>query len=242
MTGCARLASNRRKAKLQLAAFATLFCQRIGPDLDMHGARFRALAALHQPGCAVAARTPEPAAFPARARIVNAPVEALGKEAERIGNTQHYHLPILEGDEAVVEVGCGDRNVFAEADRVVVIDPGVVARLGARTLEPFEAGARIFEVGEALRAVVAGRARAIQRVLAFAAVEADQAAVRARAPEHAVLVDVTAANADAFLRNSVKLRQFGLGIEAHEARLADEYVDGVPDRAVGRMRHHGVGA
>src|SRR4051812_11207151 len=231
----------RHGAAVRLGA-GPLLCQRVRANLNMHRARLRTFAALHQPGCAVTARTPQASAFPARARIVNAPVEALGKKAERIGNAQHHHLPVLEGDETVIEVGGGDRDVFAEADRVVVIDPGVIARLGARALEPFEAGTRIFEVGEALRAVIAVCIRPVQRVLAFAAIEADQAAVRARAPEHAVLVDVAAANADAFLRNGIELRQFGLGIEAHEAGLTNERVDGVPDRAVGRMRHHGVRA
>src|SRR5262249_36161749 len=156
--------------------------QRIRPHLDMNRARFRALAAFHQPRRAVAARTPEPAAFPARARIVDAPVEALGKETERIGNAQHDHLPVLEADGAFGEVGGGDRNVLAEADRGVMIDPGVVARLRARVLEPFEARPRILEERESLRAMVAGRVRPVQRVLAFLAMEADQAAVRARAP------------------------------------------------------------
>jgi hypothetical protein len=53
--------------------------------------------------------------------------------------------------------------------------------------------------------VVAGRARPIQRVLAFAAIEADQAAVRARTPEHAVLVDVSAANADELSQEHAEL-------------------------------------
>src|SRR5207237_9166702 len=127
-----------RARELRIAAWPReLFRQRIGPDLDMHRAWFGALAAFHQPGCAVAARTPEPAAFPACAWIVNSAVEALGKEAERIGNAQHDHLPVLEGDEAIVEVGGGDWNVLAEADRVVMIDPGVVARLRDRDRGPF---------------------------------------------------------------------------------------------------------
>src|SRR5207244_5351718 len=191
-----------------------LFCQRIGPDLDMHGARPGAFAALHQPWNAIAARAPEPAALPAGIRIIDAAVETFGKKAQRIGHAQHDHLAVLEGDETVVEVGGGDRNILAEADRVVMIDPGVIARLGARVLEPFEARARIFEIREALRAVVAGRVRAVQRVLAFLAIESDQAAVRARAPEHAVPVDVSAANADAFLRDGVKFGKLCLWIEA----------------------------
>src|SRR5262249_21353607 len=51
-------------------------------------------------------------------------------------------------------------------------------------------------------------------------------------------VDVAAAHANALLRNDVELRELGLGIETQEAGRA--VVDGVPDRAVGRMRHHGI--
>src|SRR3984893_252718 len=54
--------------------------QRIGPKLDVHGARHRALAAFLEPGRAVAIGAPQPAAFPAGVRIVDPTIEALGIE------------------------------------------------------------------------------------------------------------------------------------------------------------------
>src|SRR5439155_7964983 len=94
---------------------------------------------------------------------------------------------------------------------------------------------------EPFGAVVTRRLRTVERPLALASVEADQRTVRPRSPHHAVLVDVTAAHPDAFLRNGVELGELDLGVEAQEAGTADEHVEGVPDRAVGGMRHHGIG-
>src|SRR5262245_50423779 len=105
--------------------------QRIRPHLDMHRPWLAALAALHEPRRAVSVRAPESAALPARVRIVDAPIESLGVEPQRIRDAQHDHLAVLQRDEAVVQVGGGHRNVVAEPQRVVLIYPGVIARLGA---------------------------------------------------------------------------------------------------------------
>src|ERR1035438_1729674 len=164
------------------AARGALLRQRIGPQLDMHGARLRALAALHQPRRAIAARAPEPAALPARVGVVDAPVEALGKEAQGVGDAHHDHLAVLQRHESVVEVGGGNRNVLAQAQRVVLVDPGVVARLRAGVFEALEARARIPVIGETFLAVITSRIRPVERALALAAVETDQRAVRARTP------------------------------------------------------------
>ena len=139
----ARIGANKRKP-LQETDGASLgnrsVSQQIRADLDMNGTRARALAAFHQPRRAVAIGAPESAALPAGIRIVDAAVEAFGVEAHRVRNTQHDHLAVLQGDEAVVEVGRGDRNVLAEPNRVVLIDPGVVARLDAFILEALKPG------------------------------------------------------------------------------------------------------
>src|SRR3954452_17225018 len=103
--------------------------QRVGPDLDMHGAGFRTLAAFLQPGRAVAVRAPQAPALPAGVRVVDARVEALGEEAQGVRDAQHHYLPVLEGDETVVEVRGRDRDLVAAADRVVLVDPGVIACL-----------------------------------------------------------------------------------------------------------------
>src|SRR5262249_40116768 len=111
---------------------------RIGPHLDVYGGRLGALAAFLQPRRAVAVRAPQPAALPAGVRVIDAPVQALGKEAQRVRDTQHDHLPILERGEAVIEVGGRDWDVLAKPYRVVLVHPGVVARLGTPVLEPLE--------------------------------------------------------------------------------------------------------
>src|SRR5207247_1127942 len=180
-----------RRRRCSAGRFSCSVRKRIRPQLNVHGTRLAALAALHQPRRAIAVGAPQPAAFPAGVGIVDAPVEAFGIEADRIGNAQHHHLPILERDKAVVEVGGGDRNVLAETQRVVLVDPGVITGLGAGLLA-LEARAGIAVEGKALGTVIAGRIGSVERAFALAAVEADQAAVRGRTPHDAVLVDITA--------------------------------------------------
>src|SRR6516225_1954473 len=232
-----------RERRAAVSALSIRFSvrQRIGANLNVHCERARALAKLVEPGRAVAAGTPQAPAFPAGIRIVDAPVQTLGVETHGVWHPHQDHLAVLEADEPVLEVGGGDRNVLAEPDRIVLVDPGVVARLGARVLKTFEARPRILVEPEAFGAVIAGRIRPVERTLALAPIEADQRAIRARPPNHPVLVDVAAAQADALLRNGIELAELGLGIEAQEARRAGEHIERVPDRAIGRVRHHGVG-
>src|SRR5262245_64100614 len=89
-------------------------CQRVWTDLNVYGARARALAAFHQPRRAVTAGAPQPAAFPAGIRIVDAPVEALRVEAHRVRNTHQDHFAVFQRHKTVVEISGGDRDVLAE--------------------------------------------------------------------------------------------------------------------------------
>src|SRR5262245_13565501 len=154
-----------------------LLRQRIGPHLDVYGARLGALTALLQPWRAVAVRAPQAATFPARARIVDTTIQAFGKKAQRVRNAQHDHLPILERDEAVIEVGGRDRDVLTKAHCVVLVHPGVVARLCGSVFEALEARARVLVVREPFGAVVASCGGSIERTLAFTPIETDQCAV-----------------------------------------------------------------
>src|SRR5262245_27441127 len=151
--------------------------ERIRPHLDVYSARLGALAAFLEPRRAVAVRAPQAAALPADVWVIDAPVQTLGEEAQRVRDAQHDHLPILERGEAVIEVGGRDRNVLAKSHRVVVVHPGVVARLGAPVLEPLEGRSWVLVGGKAFGTVVAGRARPVERTLALAPVEADERAV-----------------------------------------------------------------
>src|ERR1051326_1863287 len=142
------------------------------PQLEVHDHRRHALAAFLVPRRAVAARGPQAAGFPAAVGIVDAAVEALGVEAGRIRHLERDHLTARIGDQAVVEIAGGDRHVLAEPERVVLIDPGVVARFGAVIAEAGEARARVFVERPAFRTMLAGRGRAVERAFTLAAVEA----------------------------------------------------------------------
>ena len=84
-----------------------------------------------------------------------------------------------------------DRHVSAQTERVELIDPGVIARLGAarighvRKLRPRERVER-----PALRTVLTRRLGSIERARALAAVEASQVSAGERCPHDAVPCDV----------------------------------------------------
>ena len=96
----------------------------------------------------------------------------------------------------------------------MLVDPSVIARLGAILLEALESRPGKTVVGKAFRAMVARRGRAVERALALSAVEADETAVRARSPDHAILVDIATAQADEARWKGIELRELCLGIEA----------------------------
>src|SRR5262249_4996229 len=177
--------------------------QRIRPHLNVYSARLGASAAFLQPRRAVPVRAPQPAALPAGIRIIDPPVQSLGKKAQWVWDAQHDHLPVLERGETVIEVGGRDRNVLAKSHRIVLVHPGVVARFGGPVLQALEAWARVLVIRETFGAVIAGGSGPIDRTLALAPVKADQSAVRARPPKDAVLVDVAAAHTNAFFRYGV---------------------------------------
>src|SRR5687768_15358714 len=148
----------------------------------MHGKRSAALASFPEPRRPVAARRPRTSALPAGAGIVDPTVEPLGVEAHRIRHAQPDHLTSLEGDHAAIEIAGRDRHVLAEAEHVVLIDPGVVAGLGAVVADALKAWSRILVERPAFRTVVAGRLRPVQRPLALVAVEACEMTARKRGP------------------------------------------------------------
>src|SRR5665213_1760414 len=117
--------------------------ERVGAELEVDDQRLAALAAFLEPRRAVAAGGPQAAALPAGIGIVDAAVEALGVEAQRIGHPQHHHLAVLEREQTVIEIAGRDRHVIAEAEGVVLVDPGIIARLGAVLADAGEAGAGI---------------------------------------------------------------------------------------------------
>src|SRR6516162_7628774 len=169
--------------------------ERVGPHLNLYGQRLCTLAAFLEPGRTVTGRRPKTAAFPATVRIVDAAVQALGIEAHWVWNTQHHHLAVLQRNEPVVEVGRGDWNIVSKAERIVLIDPGVIARLGAVITDPIKAGSRVFVESPAFWAMVTDCLRTVERALALAPIEAREMTARQRGPHYPVAVDVAAANA-----------------------------------------------
>src|SRR3954467_9087649 len=143
---------------------------------------------------AVAIGAPETFAFPSGVRIVDPPIHALGEEAHRIGHAELDELAVDQNVQRVRIVAGGHRNVFAETERVVLIDERVIARFraaGVRYGFELRAGQRIKR--PTFRAVLAGRGRSVERALALAAVEAAHVAARKRRPDDALAVDVDAA-------------------------------------------------
>src|SRR5262249_19109908 len=148
-----------------------------------------------------------------------------------------------ERDQPVHEIGRRHRHVLAEAERVVLIDPAVVARFGAVLADAFEAGPRILVQGPTLRAMIAGRLGAVERTLALAAVEAADMAARERHPDYALAVDVAPARTESGQRHVVdfrerRFRRIGAGIKPHDR--AGIRSQRAPDRAVDWARHNRV--
>src|SRR5262249_49103725 len=187
--------------------------QRVGTDLDMHGQGGHALATLLEPRRPITLRRPQAPALPAGLRIVDARVETLGIEAEWVRHAQRHHLAVDERREAVVFICGRDRHVIAETNRIVLIDPGVVARLGAVVADAGKTRPGIFVEGPALGAMIASRNRTEKRAFAFGAIEAAEMATGERDPHHALGIDVAAARTKARHWNVVDFRQLGLWIK-----------------------------
>src|SRR5438034_5464513 len=136
---------------------------------------------------AVARGGPDATALPAGVRVVDAAVERLGVEAHGIWDHDVDHLAVLERDQRLILVAGGEGSVLAKAQDVVLVDPGVVARLGrsgAGVARKLRARERIER--PAFRAVLAvAHGRSVED-LALAAVEGGHVAARQRHPSDAL--------------------------------------------------------
>ena len=150
----------------------------------MHSHGRHALAAFLMPRRSVTARGPHAAAFPASIRIVDAAIETLGVEAGWVRHLHGNHFAISESDQAVVEVARRDWNVIAKPERIMLVHPGVIARLRAVVADACKAWAGEFVERPALRAMIAGRRRPVQRTFAFGAIETAQVSAGQRYPDH----------------------------------------------------------
>src|SRR5712692_1671793 len=106
-------------------------CKRIGAELDPHHFRAGAFTGFEMERNSVAVGRPQSSPLPAGIRIVDAPIQPFGKKAHGIGDAKINELPIDESEQRLVGIAGGDGYVLAQSERVVLIHPGVVARLGA---------------------------------------------------------------------------------------------------------------
>src|SRR5215467_146492 len=179
--------------------------KRIRAQLEVHDLGQASLAAFHEPWGAITTGGPQAAALPSRIRIIDAPIESLGVEAQGIGDAQHDHFAVLEGDEAVVEIAGRHRNILAEAERVVLVDPRVVTRFGTVVADAFEPGARVLVERPTLGAMIARCRRSVEWPLALAPIKAADVATPKRYPNDTLLVDVPATRAESWSWDVVDL-------------------------------------
>ena len=86
-------------------------------------------------------------------------------EAQRVRHLQGDHAAVLERDQAIRQVGGGHGHVLAKSEGVVLVDPRVVARLGAVFADASKARTGVPVERPALRTVVASRLGSVERSL-----------------------------------------------------------------------------
>src|SRR3989454_7364155 len=167
--------------------------ERIGAELELHDLARRPLAAFDVEGRSCGVGRPQPLTLPAGVRIVNTPVHPFGVEAHGVGNAKDDELPVHQGEQRLVGVPGADRHVPSQPEGVELIDPGVVACLGAaRIRHVHELWPRVWMKRPAFRTVLTGRGGPVERPLAFAADPEPENSARQGRPEHGVASDVPA--------------------------------------------------
>src|SRR5262245_41683597 len=113
----------------------TLIRERIRPELEAHYLGQSAFAGLEVKHSSSGVGRPNGLSLPAGIGVVDASVHPLGEIADRVRDAQGDELAVDESQQRVVEVAGRDRNIFAQTESVKLIDPGVIARLGAAGLQ-----------------------------------------------------------------------------------------------------------
>src|SRR5439155_25952819 len=72
-----------------------------------------------------------PAAFPARARIVDASIHILAEEAHGIRDMDVDELAVDQRQQRLAAIGVRDRHVGPKPERVVSIHPDIIGVVGA---------------------------------------------------------------------------------------------------------------
>src|SRR5258706_1182259 len=250
---CAKQASRQKEradpglesAPMQNDYAPKLFRQRIRTILHVDDLAGLSLAAFKMRLRTAGILRPQAPALPAGIHVVDASVEILGEEAHRIRNADRDPLAVHERIERIRIVARRNGNVLAQTERVVLVDPDVIGRFGARAgraLGHVELRPRHLVELEAFRAEILriGQSRPAELALAQPAIEACQMAARQNGPEHAIAGDVGAARREAghgrlrvLERELIILGELCLGIVAYDA--AGESRHAAPDAAVRRI-------
>src|SRR5262249_46846023 len=104
---------------------------------------------------------------------------------------QHNPFSVLHGEQTAVLVTSRDGGILAEAERIELIDPRVVARFRAAVFfGAFDGWAGHFIQRKALRTMLAGCVRTVEWCFAFPPVEAREVTAGKRRPDDAVAGDI----------------------------------------------------
>src|SRR4029434_10629835 len=168
--------------------------QRIRSQLELYNLGLRPLAAFDMVGRSAGVGRPYSLALPPRFRIVDAPVHTLGVESHGIGNAKRDELSVHQDFQRISKIAGGERHVPAQPEDVVLINPSVIARLGApRVCHALELRSRKWVERPTFRTVLSRRGRAVKRPVALAPVEAGEMSACQWHPDDAVAIDVHAA-------------------------------------------------
>jgi len=189
----------------------------------------RALAAFDVENSARGVRRPQPLALPAGLRIVDASIEALGEEPDRIGHTEGDELAVSHGHQRIFPIAGGDRHVLPQPESVELIDPVVVAGLGAAGVgHALELRRREGKKRPAFRTVLPGGGRTVERPFALAPVEAGEMSAGEDGPDYAVTIDVETARREPLKSPAIQLTYILLYLI--RTIISDELIVGLQGR------------
>src|SRR5207244_6309335 len=115
----------------------------------------------------------------------------------RIGDAQHDPFAVFEDEQPLRPVAGVDREVRTQAEGAELIDPGVVAGLGApRRRHALELRQRLRIERPPFGTMLAGSGRTVERPFTLPAVEAREVATREGRPVDAVPIHVSAPRRD----------------------------------------------
>src|SRR5690349_22983289 len=131
-----------------------------------------ALSCLHVERSPRADRRPQSLPLPASFRIVDSTVEPFGVETGWIWHAEDDELAVLQRQQTFRCVAGIDRRVGTEAGRIELIDPGVIACFRAAGVgHVLQLRQRFLIESPALRTLLPGRSRTVERSPALASIE-----------------------------------------------------------------------